>query len=104
MEALGVSQGKRAAPRVPFGNLIEVGLLSPGDRLTCAKGRHEARVRADGSLVCGQHSGSIHKVGALVQGQESCNGWTYWHVENAGKRQPIDNLRAQFRATRLSAA
>uniref|UniRef100_UPI003BA95C55 site-specific DNA-methyltransferase n=1 Tax=Stappia sp. TaxID=1870903 RepID=UPI003BA95C55 len=103
-EALGVSRGKRAAPRVPFGSLIDAGLVSPGDRLTCSKGRHEAKVRADGSLVCGEHSGSIHKVGAAVQGLEACNGWTYWHVESAGKRQPIDTLRAEFRAVHMSSS
>ena len=94
---LAVTQGKRAAPRVPFGNLLEAGMIAPGAELTCAKGKHKAKVRADGSLLSGDHSGSIHKVGALVQGQEACNGWTFWHIMEAGKRQPIDVLRQAFR-------
>ncbi|SDT92200.1 site-specific DNA-methyltransferase [Stappia sp. ES.058] len=95
--ALNVTRSKRAAPRVPFGNLLEAGMIAPGAELTCAKGKHKAKVRADGSLASGDHSGSIHKVGALVQGQEACNGWTFWHVMEAGKRQPIDVLRQAFR-------
>ncbi|WP_428699826.1 site-specific DNA-methyltransferase [Stappia sp.] len=101
--ALGVSQSKRSAPRVPFGNLLEAGLLDPGARLTCPKGRHVATVRADGSLACGPHNGSIHKVGALVQGLEACNGWTFWHVEANGNRRPIDTLRDTFRKAQAAA-
>jgi len=97
--ALAISQGKRAAPRIPFGNLLEAGLLAPGAELTCAKGRKRATVRADGSLASGSHAGSIHKVGALVQGLEACNGWTYWHYEEAGTRKPIDALRETLRGT-----
>jgi modification methylase len=96
-QALTVTQGKRAAPRVPFGNLLEAGMIAPGAELTCSKGKHKAQVRADGSLASGDHTGSIHKVGALVQGQEACNGWTFWHIMEAGKRQPIDVLRQAFR-------
>jgi modification methylase len=72
-------------------------MIAPGTELTCAKGKHKAKVRADGSLLSGDHSGSIHKVGALVQGQDACNGWTFWHIMEAGKRQPIDVLRQAFR-------
>jgi modification methylase len=52
-------------------------------------------VRADGSIASDLHSGSIHKVGAALQGAPSCNGWTFWHVEMGGKLQPIDMLRQQ---------
>ncbi|WP_349359670.1 site-specific DNA-methyltransferase [Stappia sp.] len=97
---LTVTQGKRAAPRVPFGNLLEAGLIKPGAQLTCAKGKHKAEVRADGSLVSGDHTGSIHKVGALVQGFDACNGWTFWHITDKGKRTPIDALRQTFRKSK----
>ncbi|MBC2858247.1 site-specific DNA-methyltransferase [Stappia sp. 28M-7] len=100
--ALAISQGKRAAPRIPFGNLLEAGLLAPGAELTCAKGRKRATVRADGSLTSGTHAGSIHKVGALVQGLEACNGWTYWHYEDAGKLKPIDALRETLRGAKAA--
>ncbi|MET0438341.1 MAG: modification methylase, partial [Devosia sp.] len=59
--------------------------------------RYSAMVRADGSLVSGPHQGSIHKVGALVQGAEACNGWTFWHHDFLGVSEPIDVLRASVR-------
>jgi modification methylase len=92
-DAVEISTGKRAEPRVAFGSLVEAGLISPGAILTDAQSRHRAEVRADGTLRAGEHVGSIHRVGALVQGAEACNGWTYWHYGNA----PIDALRAVAR-------
>jgi modification methylase len=97
-EALAVSASKRAEPRVPFGQLVERGLLRPGEHLTCARGRWAAKVRADGTLVADGATGSIHKVGAALQGAPSCNGWTFWHVKRDGKPVPIDALRQQIRA------
>jgi modification methylase len=91
--AVEVSASKRAEPRVAFGTLVESGLINPGAILTDAHSRHKAEVRADGTLRAGEHTGSIHRVGALVQGLEACNGWTYWHYGNA----PIDTLRAVAR-------
>jgi modification methylase len=91
--ALTVSAGKRGEPRIPFGTLIEAGLIAPGAVLTDVRARHEAEVRADGTLRAGDHTGSIHRVGALVQGLDACNGWTFWHVENEGALAPIDELR-----------
>lgn len=96
--SLEVVTGKRAAPRVPFGSLIEAGLVQPGTELTCSRGLHRAVVRADGSLESGSHIGSIHKVGALVQGFDACNGWTFWHIAQGDRREPIDILRDQLRA------
>ncbi|SHL47082.1 site-specific DNA-methyltransferase [Roseibium suaedae] len=96
--SLEMQKGKRAEPRIPFGNLLEAGLLEPGTELSCAKGRHLAVVRADGSLKCGDYVGSIHKVGALVQGAVSCNGWTFWHTSKGRSRSPIDELRQQIRS------
>jgi modification methylase len=91
--ALEVVKGKRAEPRVPFGSLLEAGLIGPGAVLTDARARLSARVRADGSLVSGEHAGSIHRVGAAVQGLDACNGWTFWHFEREGELKPIDALR-----------
>jgi modification methylase len=51
---------------------------------------------ADGSLVCGLQAGSIHRLGALMQSAPSCNGWTFWHIEQGGKLFPIDDLRQQY--------
>src|SRR5258705_106448 len=93
---------KRSEPRIPFGVLIEAGLLQPGTLLSDLSGRLHARVRADGTLsaanALGEHRGSIHQVGAAVQGAPACNGWTFWHFEQAGARLPIDHLRQQVRA------
>ncbi|MEM6650533.1 MAG: site-specific DNA-methyltransferase [Pseudomonadota bacterium] len=87
----------RRQPRVGFGQIIESGLLRPGTKLYCPKGKHIARVKADGSLRTKETEGSIHKVGASVQNAVSCNGWTFWHYEEAGKRAPIDSLRSVIR-------
>src|SRR6266849_1544381 len=91
-------QTARDAPRVPFSALIERGMISPGARLTDAKRRHKALVRADGAIALGGAVGSIHRIGALAQGLEACNGWTFWHVERKGALTLIDALRAQIRA------
>jgi modification methylase len=97
-DVIEVTRSKRAEPRIPFGTLIERGLLPPGTVLTCARGRYRAKVRADGTLVCADATGSIHRMGAHVQGLDACNGWTFWHFENAGHLVPIDLLRQRMRA------
>ena len=97
-DSLKVSPNARAAPRVPFGNLIERGLLEPGNTLRSVNGRHSAVVCADGSLVANDKRGSIHKIGAILEGAPSCNGWTYWCYRKRGKHIPIDALREQLRA------
>jgi modification methylase len=91
--AMATMADKRAAPRVAFGLLVESGLCPPGTVLTDGKRRFSAQVRADGSIESGAHSGSIHKVGAALQGAPSCNGWTFWHLDRAGELQPLDALR-----------
>ncbi len=93
---------KRSEPRVPFGQVVEQGMLPAGSVLFDHSRRYTARVRADGNLVArdrqGDHKGSIHKVGAELQGLPSCNGWTFWHFEHKGKVQPIDALRQEIRS------
>ena len=86
---------KRDQPRVAFGTLVESGLVPPGTTLTDARRRWTATVRADGSINCGSHAGSIHKVGAALQNAPSCNGWTLWHVEQGGALTLLDVLRQQ---------
>ena len=82
--AMRVMADKRGQPRVAFGLLVESGMVPPGTMLTDAKRRWTATVGADGSIACDGHAGSIHKVGAALQGAPSCNGWTFWHVEPDG--------------------
>ena len=89
---------KREQPRIPFGWLLERGLLEPGQVLTDSRRRHSARVRADGTLTTGEFKGSIHQVGAFVQKAPACNGWQYWYAEKLGKLVPIDLYRQKIRA------
>jgi modification methylase len=96
-EALMVSASKRSEPRVPFGQLVERGLLRPGETLVSPRGV-AAKVRADGTLISGEAAGSIHQVGAALEGAPSCNGWTYWSFLRDGVAVPIDLLRQQLRA------
>jgi len=97
-EVLTVAAGKRAETRIPFGALLERGFIKAGDILHDPTQRIAARVRADGSIASRDASGSIHKIGAHVQGAEACNGWTFWHVRKGQNLVPIDILRQQLRA------
>ena len=97
-EALGYTESKRNAPRVPFGTIVERGMIEPGTTLYDSRRHHAARVRTDGTLIAQSNKGSIHQVGASVQGAPACNGWTFWHVESKGELIPIDVLRQQVRA------
>ena len=97
--AIETTVPKRAAPRIPFGSLIEQGLIAPGTKLFDAGRRYTAVVRVDGSLMSDGQSGSIHRVGARVQGFEACNGWTFWHYEDRGRLAPLDDLRERVRAS-----
>jgi modification methylase len=91
-------RARRDEPRIPFGWLVERGLLATGDLLVSPNRRWTAKVRADGSLVAADHRGSIHKVAAAVQGLPACNGWQFWCVEREGRLLPIDILRQRIRA------
>lgn len=92
------TQGKRDEPRIPFGWLVERGLIAAGDTLYDLARRHAARVRADGSLAVADYRGSIHQVGAHVQKAPACNGWQFWCVDVRGRLVPIDVLRQKIRA------
>ncbi len=96
--AMQTVQARRAAPRVAFGTLVEAGLVAAGTWLTDARRRWRAQVRIDASLEADGRSGSIHKLGALLQDAPSCNGWTFWHIEQDGRLMEIDTLRQQWLA------
>ncbi len=91
-------RSKKEEPRIPFGWVVERGLLQPGTVLFDQSRRHSAKVRADGSLTTRDASGSIHKMGAHVMGATACNGWTFWYFEVEGQLKPIDILRQKLRA------
>ena len=103
-ESLAPMPTRRSEPRVAFASVLEAGLVAPGETLVDARGQRGARVRADGTLAVGPAIGSIHKIGALVQGLPACNGWTFWHIEREGRRTVIDDLRATMRSALRAAA
>jgi len=95
--SLTIMQSAKGQPRVAFGTLVETGYVTPGTVLLDARRRWRASVRADGSLTCeGGETGSIHKLGATLQGAPSCNGWTFWHIEGEGGLTLIDSLRQTY--------
>ena len=94
---LDILPNNKSKPRVPFGSLIEMGLIKPGTTLFDVKKRYNAKIMVDGSLKCQKAEGSIHKVAAKIIGAESCNGWTYWHYISGNDLKPIDNLREKLR-------
>ncbi len=100
--ALAATPSKRNEPRVPFGRVVERGLLSPGTLIFDADRRYNAEIYADGTIesrtLLGAMRGSIHKVGAAVQNAPACNGWLFWHFDTDGAAAPIDILRQQIRA------
>ena len=93
-----VTPSKRQEPRIPFGWVVERGLLHPGVELTDPRQTQKAKVAADGALLYQGQRGSIHQIGALAQGSPSCNGWIFWHFKHQGRHLPIDLLRQRLRA------
>lgn len=96
-DTLEPTTGKRDEKRIPFGWLLERGLIKPGTVLTDDKRTISAKVGADGSIIATGLRGSIHKVGAAMLGAPSCNGWTFWHYMENGAYKPIDTLRERLR-------
>ncbi len=96
-EYLDTLQNNRTKPRIPFGSLVEMGLIKPGTEIYDQKKKIYAKVMADGSIKYKQNEGSIHKVAAQILGSESCNGWTYWHYQSGNILKPIDELRQRLR-------
>ncbi len=93
-----VFEDRRQQPRIPFGALIERGLIQPGQALTFGKkSQAEAVVLANGHLRWNGQEGSIHAVGRLITGSP-CNGWEHWYAIDAasGERVVIDTFRAQI--------
>jgi modification methylase len=94
-EALKTTTAKRAEPRIPFGSLLERGLVKAGDMLLDPTARVAARIRADGSIACKDNSGSIHKIGAYVQGAGACNSWTR-HVRKGTNLCPSTSCASRW--------
>jgi len=94
-DGMAVTPNKREAARIPFGSLVERGLIAPGTEVTDKQRRVRATVSADGTLLSGSLHGSIHQVGAAVQNAPSCNGWTFWHFDRGGALVALDVLRTE---------
>ena len=86
----------KSKPRVPFGSLVELGIIKPGTSLFDLKRKINAKIMADGSIKYKETEGSIHKIAAKIMGAESYNGWTYWHYNLNGLTVSIDSLRQKF--------
>ncbi len=93
---LDVVQNNKSKPRIPFGSLVEMGIIKPGTVLFDNKKKFNAKIMVDGSIKHKNSEGSIHKVAAKIMGTESYNGWTYWHCNIDGSIVPIDNLRQRL--------
>jgi len=98
-EYLDTLQNNRSKPRIPFGSLVEMGLIKPGTEIYDQKKKINAKIMVDGSIKYQQSEGSIHKVAAKIIGAESCNGWTFWHYKSGNSLKPIDDLRQRLRPT-----
>ena len=96
-EYLDTIKNNRSKPRIPFGSLIELGVIKPGTEIYDQKKIVNAKIMADGSIKYQKSEGSIHKVAAQILGAESCNGWTYWHYQSGNSLKPIDELRQRLR-------
>ena len=94
--AIATMQTAKTTVKVAFGTLVETGWITPGTVLTDKKRRLSATVRADGSLVNADLSGSIHSLGATLQDAPTCNGWTFWHIEHDGQTKPLDTIRQLY--------
>jgi len=93
---LDIVENNKSKPRVPFGSLVELGILKPGTTLFDTEKKINAKIMIDGSIKYKEAEGSIHKVAAKIMGTESYNGWTYWYCKINGATVLIDNLRQKF--------
>ena len=93
---LDTVKNNKSKLRIPFGSLVELGIIKPGMSIFDHKKKVNAKIMADGSIKYKNSEGSIHKMAAKIIGTESCNGWTFWHYNNNGSILPIDNLRQRL--------
>jgi modification methylase len=94
-----VFDSQRREPRIPFGTLVEHGLLRPGQTLYFGQhGEATAIVLDNGLLQRNGATSSIHAMGRAIR-NAPCNGWEHWYYDDAdsGERLPIDRLRARLR-------
>ena len=94
---------KRKQARVPFGALLENGLLNPGESLYFAGNGKRAKILSNGHIKCGEVTGSIHGVAKSLMNGAPVNGWDVWfYKDKNGNKIVIDELREKIRADSLS--
>ena len=101
-EVVIMKKSRKDLPKVPFGELVEQGIIPPGAVLTDKKEKYKAIVTVDGSLKINNISGSIHKVGARIQGLSNCNGWDFWHIKNKSTSILLDEVRDKYRNKKIN--
>jgi len=96
-EAINVEKPKQA--RIPFGALLESGMLNPGQSLFFAKDKKiRAKILSNGHLKCGDITGSIHGVAKALMNGAPVNGWDMWlYKDESGKKIVINELREKIR-------
>lgn len=84
-------------PKVPFGSLLETGMLSAGETLFSKDQKHTAKVLANASIEAKDGLvASIHKVSATMLNKQSNNGWTFWYVKRKCNLVSINDLRTEY--------
>ena len=101
-ETVSMAKSRKDLPKVPFGELVEQGIIPPGAVLTDNKERYKATVSIDGTLKIKGLSGSIHQLGAKVQGLPSCNGWDFWHLKEKKSSILLDEIRDNYRTKKIN--
>ena len=101
-EVVIMKKSRKDLPKVPFGELVEQGIIPPGAVLTDKKEKYKATVTIDGSLTINNISGSIHQVGATIQGLSNCNGWDFWHIKNKSTSILLDEVRDKYRNKKIN--
>ena len=101
-EVVIMKKSRKDLPKVPFGELVEQGIIPPGAVLTDKKEKYKATVTVDGSLKINNISGSIHQVGATIQGLSNCNGWDFWHIKIKSTSILLDEVRDKYRNKKIN--
>jgi site-specific DNA-methyltransferase (adenine-specific) len=98
-DLLDVRGRRRMEERIPFGTLLENGLLQPGQMLYFQRDKKKAAyIKPDGTLKLNGFQGSIHMVGRELMNGSPCNGWEHWFYEtDEGELKVIDELRKKVR-------
>jgi DNA modification methylase len=96
-EADWIEEKKEKQDRVPFETLVKEKVIQAGETLYTRKTYNAAAfVLADGKIAYKNQSGSIHRIGALIQQTRSCNGWKFWYITRGGAAVLIDELRNEY--------